>query len=300
MKLLRTCFIRFLFLLTALALLLFLLQGPVAHRTAPFVPAYPMEDLRPVLSELPLEPSDYDLLYLQTGLARPAVDALLNRGAKGIAHIFNIQRAFFAPAEVVCAPLIGPLVKEDHLTSEGKQAFAPPFGDLQPGDILLTYSTHTLGWRHGHAGLVLDTENGGHSLEAVMVGTDSAVMDLQHWRGYSNYIVLRLKEMTPALSEALTKYALSYLNGVPYRLTSGLTGHKEPGDKHFGVQCSYLVWYAFQRFGYDLDSDGGALVTVNDLAHSPLLDIVQVYGLNPIQWTNHGRNPKRYSLEDHS
>ena len=110
-------------------------------------------------------------------------------------------------------------------------------------------------------------------------------MDTQHWLDYSNYLVLRLRDMTPVLQEALTAYAVEYLNGVPYRLTSGFWGLKEPEDDAFGVQCSYLVWYAFQHFGYDLDSDGGRLVTVNDLAHSPLLEVVQIYGLDPREWS---------------
>ena len=33
-------------------------------------------------------------------------------------------------------------------------------------------------------------------------------------------------------------------------------------------------------FGYDLDSDGGRLVTSADLLHSDLLEVVQVYGMD--------------------
>jgi hypothetical protein len=40
------------------------------------------------------------------------------------------------------------------------------------------------------------------------------------------------------------------------------------------------VWYAWQVFGYDLDSDGGRLVTVEDIWESDLLEIVQVYGFS--------------------
>ena len=48
----------------------------------------------------------------------------------------------------------------------------------------------------------------------------------------------------------------------------------------FGAHCSYLIWYAWNRFGYDLDSDGGRLVTCDDILNSPLVEIVQVYGLD--------------------
>ena len=42
-----------------------------------------------------------------------------------------------------------------------------------------------------------------------------------------------------------------------------------------------LPWYAWARQGFDLDSDGGRLVTVADLAASPLLELVQVRGMDP-------------------
>ena len=35
---------------------------------------------------------------------------------------------------------------------------------------------------------------------------------------------------------------------------------------------------------YDVDADGGRLVTVDDLARSPLFEVVQLYGLDPRQW----------------
>lgn len=48
-----------------------------------------------------------------------------------------------------------------------------------------------------------------------------------------------------------------------------------------GTQCAHLVWYAYRYFGYDLDSDGGFVVTPDDLYHSDLLELVQIYGIPP-------------------
>lgn len=48
-----------------------------------------------------------------------------------------------------------------------------------------------------------------------------------------------------------------------------------------GTQCAHLVWFAYYRFGYDLDSDGGCIVTPENLYHSDLLELIQVYGLPP-------------------
>ncbi len=261
-----------------------LLQGPFAHRTPPFIPDYPQADLTSLLAQDGLSDSDYDTLLLQTGLGRPAVDRLRALGDLGNAQILDTQAAFFAPVNVVCDELCGPFTKEDHMTdADGGTVWAPPLVDLQRGDILLTFSTHSFGWRHGHAGLVVDDQGDGVTLEAALIGTDSVQMPAWHWRNYSNYMVLRLKDMTPELREALTTYALETLEGVPYHLTSGFLGPKAPDTDApwFGVQCDYLVWYAFQHFGYDLDGDGGRLVTTTDLALSPLLEVVQVYGVDP-------------------
>lgn len=249
-----------LFLLT-----FYLLQRFWAHRTGQFVPDYPKVTLT--------ETTDHETMFLQTGLGRSAVDKLLSEGAFQL--ILDAQTRFFDPPQTACVPLLGWFTREDRLESAGTQLV-----DLQPGDILLTLSTHTAGWRHGHAGLVID---GDTVLECVTLGTDSALMGIGHWNRYSNYAVLRLKGITPELQDEITAFALETLTGVPYRLTAGLWGEKslDPEEAGFGLHCAYLVWYAYYRFGYDLDSDGGRLVSTADLLQSDLLEVVQVYGMDP-------------------
>lgn len=254
----------------AAALVLFvlcfwLLQRYWAHREGYFVPDYP----RVTLSQ----DSDYKTIFQQTGLGRPAVDRLLAEG--DFQAVLDAQDAFFAPPPAVCAPLLGWFTREDRLEGNGV-----PLADLQPGDIVLTLSTHTAGWRHGHAGLAID---GDTTLECEMLGTDSVLADASRWSTYSTCAVLRLKAMTPELQEQIVEFGMKELLGVPYRLTAGLIGEKapEPETSGFGLHCSYLVWYAFYRFGYDLDSDGGRLVSAYDLLHSDLLEVVQVWGMDP-------------------
>ena len=46
-----------------------------------------------------------------------------------------------------------------------------------------------------------------------------------------------------------------------------------------GTHCAHLVWYAYNRFGYDVDSDGGVIVTPRDIFESPVWEVVQVYGM---------------------
>ena len=48
-----------------------------------------------------------------------------------------------------------------------------------------------------------------------------------------------------------------------------------------GAGSSALVWYAYQKFGLDLDGNGGALVLPFDLANSSQMELVQVFGFDP-------------------
>ena len=252
--------------LAACLLAFYLLQRFWAHRNGPFVPDYPQTVLTP--------DSDYETIFLQTGLGPAAVDKLLAEG--NFQAILDAQDAFFHPPEIVCTPLLGWFTREDRLAD----AAGPPLADLQPGDVVITLSTHTAGWRHGHAGLVID---GGTTLECVVLGTDSTLIPAGHWTMYSNYAVLRLKDITPELQQEIVDYGLDELLGVPYHLSSGFIGPKapDPEDIQFGLHCSYLVWYAWNHFGYDLDSDGGRLASSYDLLHSDLLEVVQIYGMDP-------------------
>ena len=165
---------------------------------------------------------------------------------------------------ITCTP-ISLITREDRLVGP-----CHTLPELENGDILLTFSTHSFGWRHGHAGLVVDQERG-LVLEAVILGCPSCVVSAEHWRSYETLQVLRLKNTDSKLRQAVADYALENLNHIPYRLSSGWFGESTPDT--LTVQCAYLVWYAYSKFGYDLDSDGGVLVTVSDLASSPLLEL---------------------------
>ena len=236
-----------------------------AHREERFVPSY---------AELTLtEKTDYETIFRQTGLGQTAADKLLQED--GIAGLQRAQELFFHPPEEACRSLFGWFTREDRLVSNGVQLV-----DLQPGDILLTLSTHSAGWRHGHAGLVIDKDT---VLECGLLGTDSSLKSAESWSCYTNYAVLRVKGITQQQQERMKQYALSTLYKVPYRLLAGFSGVKAPksDEPGFGLQCAYLVWYAWNHFGYDLDADGGRLVTANDLLDADHVEVVQIYGMNP-------------------
>ena len=251
---------------TALTLFFYVIQRFWAHRAGPFSPDYPPVTLT--------ENSDYETIFMQTGLGRPAAKQLIAAG--NFAAIQAAQEAFFHPPSTACLPLLGWFTREDRLL----QNHDAPFVDLQPGDILVTLSTHTAGWRHGHAALVIDCDT---TLESIVLGTNSALASTEHWNSYSNYAVLRIKHITPELQQQVVEFSLNHMVNRPYRLTAGWIGPKalQPDNALFGLHCSYLVWYAWNHLGYDLDSDGGRLVTAHDLLHSDLLEVVQLYGIDP-------------------
>ncbi len=144
-------------------------QTVVAHRPGcNFTPDHKQVNLASVLAQESLSDEDYALLLCQTGLGRHAVDQIRSTGETGKTDILNIQQQFSTQAQVSCDSLLGWFTREDHLENDtGEQVWAPKLVDLQPGDIILTLSTHSLGWRHGHAGLVVETDDGLATLKCV-------------------------------------------------------------------------------------------------------------------------------------
>lgn len=279
----KRCLAVLLIVLLALVLLWFFLQGPFAHRLQSFSPAYDRVDLGPILHKTALEAGDYDAIYAQTGLGPAAVDDLRAMGAAGIDQILATQDAFFTqPCESSCSDL-GITTKEHRfLDDEGYMVYAAPLAPLREGDILVSLSTHTAGWTHGHAGLVLDPDpERPVTLESVVLGTRSSAMNANHWRSYTTFLVLRPKA-DDATRRAVVDVADQYLTDIPYSLLSGVFDEKfQPLEGDHNAQCGYLPWYAWMAAGIDLDSDGGRIVTPADLAESPNVEVVQLYGLDP-------------------
>ncbi len=258
-------------ILVVVVAVIYLPQKFIAHSKEPFVPDYPQVELTPE--------TDYETIFLQTGLGKSAVERLKADG--NFDAILKAQECFFTEPEIVCAPMFDWFTREDRL---GK-TIGPDFADLQAGDVLVTLSTHSLGWRHGHAGLVIDEYT---VLECQRMGTNVSAEGIYFWNDYSNWAVLRLKNITPDLQEAVTEFGINELKGKPYKLLSAIIGVKAPdiNDKNIGFYCTNLIWYAWNNFGFDLDSDRGQIVTSYDLLHSDKLEVVQLYGLDPRDFLN--------------
>lgn len=243
----------------------YILQRFWAHRDAQFKPDYDRVEIS--------EQSDWETIFLQTGLGRSATQKLIRKNK--FDKVLKAQDNFFADHEVECTPLLGWFTREDVLKGEKSTAFA----DLQKGDIILTLSTHSIGWKHGHAALVVGKNK---VLECRMMGTDSVVATTSYWRKYSNYAVLRIKDITKEQQKQIVEYSREELEGIPYSPITGVFGDKKQSEREeITLQCAYLIWYAWNNFGIDLDSDAGKIVTVRDLLDSDMLEVVQIFGMDP-------------------
>lgn len=271
-------------LAAVIALWLFL-QHVYPHFHRPYTPDYPPVDLTATLSKPVLSPDDYSLLFTQTGLGKPAIDDLLPMGETGIDQILAIQDAFMHhPGEAPCNPL-GITTREHRFVDEnGYIEYKVPLAPLKNGDILVSLSTHTAGWSHGHAGIVVDAESGA-ALESVVLGSLSSQMDVNHWRSYTTLAVLRPKA-DDETRQKVAQFALEHLDNIPYSLVSGAFGDKfQSIDSALSAHCGYLPWHAWMSVNLDIDSDGGRIAAPEDFLHSPNVEVVQVYGIAPADFS---------------
>lgn len=243
-------------------------------------PDYPKADLDGIASKEMLTGEEYHTVFLQTGLGKSAVDELL-RGKDEIQRekiLERYQESFFSSERYECRQ-IAVIVYEERLRDEdGNLTKGFEIASLQNGDILITKATHSLGWRHGHAAIVTNAAKG-ETLEAILLGNPSILQNVSKWRTYPSFIQLRLKDSEAADPIKIAEYAKKEILGLPYGLLTGIPAKAPENLKK--TQCAHLVWYPFERFGYNIDSDGSWLVTPKDIAHSDLLEVVQIYGVNP-------------------
>jgi uncharacterized protein YycO len=257
---------------------------PGAH----IYPDYPRLDLGQVLSRESFSEDDYVTIYYQTGLGRSAVDEIRNSGGDWVRRILQFQENFFGKIRYVCERN-SPISREESIVDENRNYIAgTEMAPLHEGYILITKSSHTYGWRNGHSALVIDAANG-RTLESVVLGTNSSIQDISKWTNYPNFILLRPKNTTYEEMKEIAVTAQDLLLDVPYDLTVGILSPKPAGrDKAKGTHCSHLIWQAYNYYGFDLDSDGGPVVTPKDIAGSPELEVVQVYGVDPGNiWPRH-------------
>ncbi len=237
-----------------------------------FVPSYDKIDLERYYFKESLEESDYQLIYSQTGLGALGVNEVID-SYNGLTILEELQNATFSKATVIPTAMIGRFTCED--IAYGQK---PDFIGLEPGDILVTTSTYSMGWRHGHAGIVVEVEGELKLLESAMLGQTSSINSLDNWKRYSNFVVLRAKELDEDERYEVSEFAKRELVNKKYSILSDILPYDE--DKEFKGHCFYIVWYAYKKFGVDIDFDGGLIVTARDIMKSKELEVVQSYGID--------------------
>lgn len=279
----------FLFLCTSITVLIIaaLIWTRHAENKAHIEPDYPQVDLTEILKKAAPDEADYELLALQTGLSEAGIRTLWEQGRQQ--ELLVLQQRLFAPVEMVCRA--NTIISREEKLIEGIEgvSFAQVFPVLEEGDILISFNSHVLGWRCGHAAIVVDAREG-NTMEALVLGTDSATLSMRHWVNYPSVAVLRVKGLTLEQRQAVAAYAQENLQGIPYRLLARkwqvedevqiqTTGTAITEFIPDGTHCAHLIWAAYAPFGYDLDSDGGAIVTPADIFESEQVEIIQIYGM---------------------
>lgn len=233
-----------------------------------FCPDYPQENLMPILEKDTLTDEDYERLYRQTGLTKLGIDGLRVRGK--IDRILQIQ-AYFFKKQTIYVNHFNPFTYTEEIRD------VIPMAQLEPGDILVTSTTRVSWLRYGHAALVVDGENE-IVVESISPGASSKFNDASDFSKLANFMILRPNVDVETKAE-IVEFAKTELIGIPYRFTLGIFYKKFP-EQITVSQCAHLVWYAYKKFGYDLDSTGGGVVKPQDMALSEYVEVVQAYGFD--------------------
>ncbi|MBQ2890308.1 MAG: hypothetical protein IJE44_01515 [Clostridia bacterium] len=241
-------------------------------RGAYFEPEWEKEDISALLQKEELSEGDYSFLRSQTGLSKRGIDSLIESGQKE--EIYEFQEQYFAPCEYEMEYLFAPIVAYEHKAGERLKKVP-----LEKGDVLVSLTTHSLGFRHGHAGLVLD-EKRGTTLEHMVIGELSSYSNVSTWGIYPTFAVLRHKDKEVA--ERAVEYAKEKLVGVPYNPLAGIIDKDKSDEEEINhSHCSHLVWQAYFAVGADIDGNGGRMVLPKDFLKCPDFEIVQLYGIRP-------------------
>lgn len=241
-----------------------------------FSPDYPIIDLEPILLKESFTEEDYKTLFYQTGLGKYAIDSIKDDD-DFIQRVEEFQQGFFRKNEIVCKREAITTCMEYNVSENGFYTRGFTVFDAKPGYVLIMEGSHSFGWRHGHAGLVIDENS---VLEAPIIFEPTSVYGIYTWTYYPNFIMLRLKNTTDSRLKEIAENAKRDLEGVMYSPLAGVFNKKQKGTPK-SVQCAYLVWYAFYNQGIDIDKDGDNIVTVSDIKNSDMFEVVQIYGYDP-------------------
>lgn len=259
----------------SLALIIYVSLGFHAAHNMFYVPQVSLVSIEEILEQPSFSEEDYALLYEQTGIAQPMVD-VLKQQSDFKTKMLNFQSNYFKKQNVVKTKMT-PLTNVDKVLDEkGQMVKAFELAPYENGYIFLTKSTYTYNWRHGHAGLVIDSVRG-KTLESLEPFTLSMEQDASWWEYRPTFKMMRLKDVDQTYLDEIANFAATHMQDIPYNILAMKTNKTRPTSTH----CSHIVWHTFKQFGIDLDSSGGIFVSPGDIGRSPYLETLQIYGFDP-------------------
>ncbi len=260
------------FIISAVIAFVLVIRHIICINTAFYLPDYPKKDISYIESGN-ISSKNYEELFLQTGLSPTAINSFLKKD-NGADIIYKLQKGIFTKPDIDKNYIAFPVTAEERISN-------PPtkMAELKRGDILVTFNTNTLDWRHGHLGLVTNADYG-IILEHMAVGETSCLSSAAAWGKYPAFAILRYPDEEAA--DMAADYAEEKLADIGYSIFAGLI-KKDKSDMQTvdSSHCSHIVWQAYKAVGIDLDSNGGRIVTPRDVAMSDKLEALQIYGLNP-------------------
>ena len=251
-------------------LLILLVRHVICTNNAFYKPNYEKKDITSILKKDTLSDDDYMLIYKQTGVSPKTVKELIKDG--DLQLLSDIQELFFKKPDFKKNYIAYPITAEER--NNGQYT---PLVPLKKGDILVTFNTQTLDWRHGHLGLVLN-DSGTVLLEHMAIGETSCTTDAFYWGTYPSFMVLRHPDRDVA--ENAADYARENLVDIPYDIFAGIIKKDKTGEDNPASHCSHIVWQAYKSQGIDIDANKGPIVTPRDISNSKELQVVQIFGLN--------------------
>lgn len=239
-----------------------------------YKPDYEKENISEVLEKSTLTDDDYIRIYKQTGISPDAAKEIIGDG--DTQFLLDLQDLFFKKPDFKKNYIAYPITAEERNTKQHT-----PLVPLKKGDILVTFNTQTLDWRHGHLGLVLNN-SGTQLLEHMSIGETSCVTDALYWGKYPAFMVLRYPDSD--ISEKAADYAKENLVDIPYSIFAGIAKKDKTGEENPTSHCSHIVWQAYKSQGIDIDANKGLIVTPRDVSNAKELQVVQIFGLNPAKY----------------
>lgn len=232
-------------------------------------------DLISILNKPVLSDTDFDIIFKQTGLAKPLVEEL-QKEPDFKETLLRFQDNYLKEQRVERSNM-NAITRIDKSFDENDKAIQSfELAPYQNGYIFLTKSTYTFNWRHGHAGIVVDAKRG-KVLESLEPGTTSALQNASTWQFYPTFKMMRPKNTPQETLDAIAAYAYNNLYDIPYNILA----LKNQGDSVTSTECSLLVWQAFNAFGIDIDANKGIFVSPQNIAKSPYLETLQIFGFDP-------------------